>query len=177
MEERTFAWLPLSPILQDVVKHDSERVADGWLLKTSSIIGEFVTSLVRFTDQRPQVPQEPCMKVYIPVTRWTQDQLERYYADFRSCDVARIAALVDSQMRHRVMMWMEAGRWNRYTQQQCLLGFIDEYGLRASEDNYEMLKKIAYRERVKVRRDMSARMRIILQREAQRTAKTPKLML
>ena len=177
MEERTFAWLPLSPLLQDVVKHDSEKLGDGWLLKTSSVTGEFITSMVRFTREKPVKPEGDCMKVYIPVTRWTQDRLENYYAEFCAQDCARIAAMVDSQMRHRVMMWVESGRWNGYSLKQCLYGIIEEYGLRASEDSFEMLKKMAYRERVKVRRDMAARMRIIQQRESPQVKKRPRVVI
>ena len=150
-ETRPFVILRLSKKLKDVLKHDCEKCGDGWLLNSSSEIGNLIQALVTPTLMPTKCTlTDDDIKVYLPISEKTHYIYERYYIYVKNEHQQMIAKYIDSVFQLRVGQWFLEGRRRGYRQTDIINAIIAEYGLWDSEDNHEMLKKMDYRQRKKV---------------------------
>lgn len=158
--DRPWVWVPLNGILQDVVRHESEPLADGYLLRTTSAVGEMISSCVRVCDRRPPDPPKdaPGLRLYIPQSPETRHMLRSHFLYIPRFLVVQLTGYLDAWFRLSVRQWFYEGRSRGFTQKQICEALIQEYGLWSSEDNFSMLKKMDYRERRKLADEVRSRL-------------------
>lgn len=152
-----YVWLPLTGIQQDIVRHESQRMADGWMLRTTSAVGQMICSLVRPSDVRPQpLQRREGLKLYVPLTGPYRHLLDSHWLCIPPFGVRQIGAYVDAWFRLVVRQWFFEGRQRGYTQKQICEAVIGEYGFWSSADNFSLLKKMDFRERRKLTSEVQA---------------------
>lgn len=153
---RPWVWLPLTGIQQDIVRHECDTLPDGYLLHTTSSIGQMICSAVRAADRKPQPPEGKTggLRLYIPQTRHNQYLLRSRWIYIPPFLQHQLTQYIDAWFRLTVRQWFCEGRRRGYTQKQICEAIISEYGLWSSADNFSMLKKMDFRERRKLACDM-----------------------
>lgn len=152
-----YVWVPLTGIQQDIVRHESQRWADGWMLRTTSAVGQMICSQVQPADTRqPSLSSKDGLKLYIPLTGPYRHLIDSHWLSVSPFGVRQIAAYIDAWFRLVVRQWFFEGRQRGYTQKQICEAVIGEYGFWSSADNFSLIKKMDFRERRKLTAEVQA---------------------
>lgn len=150
-EQKPFVYLRISKLLQDVLKHDCEKYSDGWMIKTTTEIGNIIMALISPSLRPTQCTfVDESIKLYLPVNEWNHYTLTNYFITIKPEHQRMIGKYIDSMFRLRVGQWFLEGRNRGFRQKDIIKGIISEYGLWDSNDNFEMIKKMDYRQRKKI---------------------------
>ena len=150
-KDRPYVLLQLPRLLQDVLTHDCEQCGDGWLLKSDSEFGEIIQSCIS-PSLKPasRTLTEDQIKLYLPVTDITKHTYTRYFLCIHREQENMIRMYIDATFRLRVGQWFFEGRRLGYREKDIINAIVSQYGWKSSSDSYEMIKKIDYRQRDKL---------------------------
>jgi hypothetical protein len=156
IKDRPYVFLTLPKRLHDVIRHESKVMADGFLLDGESILGLFIIDRVSpdlFPPKRPT--SDESIKLYLPVNERNKYAYENYYFCIKPFYREQILNEVNLFLRNKAWQWDIEGRKMGYGEKQIVESFLSAWGMRQSEDAYEMIKKIMYRERRKTREEIA----------------------
>jgi len=154
-ESRPYVFIELPKLLLDVMKHECMKCGDGWLVNETTEIGLLIVSLVSPSIKPPRSSgTEECIKIYLPVNPKTQYTFTHYFLSVKLEHQRMIKNYVDAMFRLHVGQWFLEGRQRGFHQKEIINAVISQYGFRSSADNYEMIKKMDYRTRQKVVREV-----------------------
>ena len=156
IKDRPYVFIKLPKRLHDVIRHESKVMGDGFLLDGESILGLFIIDRVSpdlFPPKRPT--SDESIKLYLPVNERNKYAYENYYFCIKPFYREQILNEVNLFLRNKAWQWDIEGRKMGYGEKQIVESFLAAWGMRQSEDAYEMIKKIMYRERRKTREEIA----------------------
>lgn len=156
IKERPYVYLALPRRLHDVIRHESKQMPDGFLLDGESVLGLFIIDRVS-PDMFPpkRTLTDDCIKLYLPVNERNKYAYENYYFTIKPFYREQILNEVNLFLRYKAWQWDIEGRKMGYGEKQIVESFLAAWGMRQSEDAYEMIKKMMYRERRKTREEIA----------------------
>lgn len=156
LEERPYIILPLEPRLHDVLLHEAQKMPDGLLLDGESMLCKFIIDRVEPTLFPPKPPVgSEWLKLYLPVSDQNRYTYSKYYLTISSFHREQIQEEVRLFLKLRCWQWDVEARSMGYGEKQIVESFCSAYGMRQSEDRYEMVKKIMYRQRRNIRDEIA----------------------
>lgn len=156
IKDRPHVYLALPKRLHDVIRHESKQLTDGYLLDGESILGLFIIDRVSpdlFPPKRPTT--DDAIKLYLPVNERNKYAYENYYFTIKPFYREQILNEINLFLRNKAWQWDIEGRKMGYGEKQIVESFLSAWGMRQSEDGYEMIKKLMYRERRKTREEIA----------------------
>lgn len=171
IKDRPYVYLPLPKRLHDVIRHESKAMGDGFLLDGESMLGLFIIDRVSpdlFPPKRPT--SDESIKLYLPINERNKYAYENYYFCVKPFFREQILNEVSLFLRCKAWQWDIEGRKMGYGEKQIVESFLAAWGMRQSEDAYEMVKKIMYRERRKTREEIARHISDNLMKRAPRIA-------
>lgn len=175
IKDRPYVYLTLPKRLHDVLKHESKPLADGLLLDGESILGLYIIDRVSPDLFPPKCTLvDDCIKLYLPVNERNKYAYENYYFTIKPFYREQIQNEVSLFLRYKAWQWDIEGRKMGYGEKQIVESFLSAFGMRQSEDGYEMIKKIMYRERRKTREEIGRHISGNVLRHSNQTPKNDK---
>lgn len=156
IKDRPYVFLRLEKRLHDVIKHESKQLGDGYLLNGESMLGLYIIDRVS-PDMFP--PKCACtddtIKLYLPVNDKNKYYYTNFYFTIKPFYREQIQNEVSLFLRCKAWQWDVEGRKMGFGEKQIVESFLAEWGMKQSEDAYEMIKKIMYRERKHTREEIA----------------------
>ena len=155
-KDRPYVYLRLEPRFHDVIKHESKPLGDGFLLDGESMLGLFIIDRVSPDLFPPKCTfTDDTIKLYLPINDRNKYYYLNYYFTIKPFYREQIQNEVSLFLRMKAWQWDIEGRKMGYGEKQIVESFLASWGMRQSEDAYEMVKKIMYRERKHTREEIA----------------------
>lgn len=155
-KDRPYVYLRLEPRYHDVIKHESKPLGDGFLLDGESMLGRFIIDRITPSYFPPKCSlAAETIKLYLPVNERTKYYYENYNFAITPFCREQIQNEVSLFLRMKAWQWDIEGRKMGYGEKQIVESFLASWGMRQSDDAYEMIKKIMYRERKRTREEIA----------------------
>lgn len=155
-KDRPYVYLRLEPRFHDVIKHESKPLGDGFLLDGESMLGLFIIDRVSPDLFPPKCTfTDDTIKLYLPINDRNKYYYLNYYFTIKPFYREQIQNEVSLFLRMKAWQWDIEGRKMGYGEKQIVESFLASWGIRQSEDAYEMVKKIMYRERKHTREEIA----------------------
>ncbi len=152
IKDRPYVFLRLEKRLHDVIKHESKQLGDGFLLNGESMLGQFIINRISVSLFPPRCTStDEDIKLYLPVGGNNYYYLNTHFFSIDPFAREQIQSEVNLFLRLKAWQWDIEGRKMGFGEKQIVESFLAEWGMRQSEDAYEMIKKIMYRERKNTR--------------------------
>lgn len=148
--------ISIEPHLADFLRREFFVNKNGEvLLSRRNDIGKMIASVVLTSDLPVKRPfcKHP-LTLILPVTKNNHYVLSTRYLHVSQWGEEKIQDFVSSEFRRRVRDMFELGYKKHYPQKQIIEGILRGYNLRDNALNFDMIKKIDYRNSVNFRKSV-----------------------
>ena len=158
MNIRPTITISILPHLADFLRKEfCTTKQDEIILTRRNDIGKLISSMVLTSDLPVTRPFcEHPVKLLLPVTKNNHYILNSRYLYVSQWGEEKIQDFVSSEFRRRVRDMFELGYKKHYPQKQIIEGILKGYNLRDNALNFDMIKKIDYRNSVNFRKSVFA---------------------
>lgn len=157
MENRPHITIELEPLLQDFLYKEFESEAKGVVvLNTRSEIGKFINSMITVSPTPPRVPcGEHNITLLLPIQEWNHFVLSGNFITVVSWKETMIRDYLTSLYRLRIREFFVVGYEKGISQDKLIKAFLELYASKCNAANYDSIKKIDFRNRKKVNKDIA----------------------
>lgn len=147
--EKPYVIIDLEPKLQDFLYHEFgfTKVGEVELTRTKDI-GEFINAMITISDRPPKIPfGDYPFKLYLPTEEYNWRILRENFIFVPKWKQKQIQDYLDACFKLRVREFFCTGYSKGYKQDKIIKAFLDNYDIKNNKINYDMIKKIDFRNR------------------------------
>jgi hypothetical protein len=140
----------LNPVLEAYCRWVFESKTDEIVINRRHHVGKHIYSLVMPTDRpQPRPEKKHPVTFILPLTEYGKDELRTNYLSIHAWAEEKILDYIDSDFRLWVRNRFEIGYYKKCEQREIVEAILRGLNLRNNTDNFDMIKKIDYRNRRK----------------------------
>ena len=162
--EKPFVIIDLEPHLHDFLYHDFEADKDGGiLLNTSNEIGRYIQSMISVSDLPVRLPSmENPISLILPIQEWNHYVINHNFIHVVKWKAKMIQDFLEAMWRIRVREYFVAGYEKGYNQDRIINAFLTSYNIKKNKVSYDQIKKIDYRNRKKINKQIANEIQLSL---------------
>ncbi len=164
MEQRPHVFIELSPLLQDFLYKEFECKEKGSIsLNTRNEIGKFINSMITVSPTPPRIPcGDEMITILLPIQEWNHFVLSGNFITIVSWKEQMIREYLDALYRLRIREFFNVGYEKGMNQDRLIKAFLELYGSKNNAANYDTIKKIDFRNRKKISKEIATAVQLSL---------------
>jgi len=166
MENKPHIIIDLPPHLHDFLFHefpDGAKEKEAVKLDLSNDIGKYISSMVTIIDKPvKQSEMKNPLPIILPVTESNHYILKHNFIFIPTWKEKMIQDFLESVFRTRVKEYFVAGYEKGFSQDKIINAFLMAYNIKKNKISYDMIKKIDYRNRQKIAKQIDKEIQLSL---------------
>ncbi|MBP1593031.1 MAG: hypothetical protein H6Q12_49 [Bacteroidetes bacterium] len=164
MEQRPHVIIELSPLLQDFLYKEFECKEKGTIsLNTRNEIGKYINSMITVSPTPPRIPcSNETITIILPIQEWNHFVLSGNFITIVSWKEQMIREYLDALYRLRIREFFNVGYEKGMNQDRLIKAFLELYGSKNNAANYDTIKKIDFRNRKKISKEIATAVQLSL---------------
>lgn len=154
----------LAPHLHDFLYHEFKRDdKEAVVLSTANDIGKYISSMVTIKDRPPKkVEMENPITLILPIQEENHYILTHNFLYIPKWKEKMIQDYLESSWKIRVREYFIVGYEKGFSQDKIISAFLLAYNIKKNRFTYDQIKKIDYRNRKKINKQVSDEIQLSL---------------
>lgn len=167
MNDKPQITIELSPHLHDLLYHDFPHENREYVtLNMSSDIGKYITSMIETTHRIPKdVEMKNPITLILPVKEWSHYIFRNRFIYIPKWKEIMIQDFLEATWRLRVREYFTIGYDKGFSQDKIINAFLMSYNIKKNKVTYDQIKKIDYRNRTKLSKQIDKEIQLSLRFE------------